>query len=342
MLIRFSYYQSLVYKKKLIVLAFIVPLFMIPLSLVDTSYGQESLEFTSYYDQLSVAEKSAYDVCVDPFNAKDPKTDTWTELTSDKEVSNLVTEQATVDMAAKIASLENPGYFWLLNAPELNADKTLTFDIGEFNKDDLETIKLFANQARIDAGTDPSFFAVISAIDSKLREEVELARANETGPSLDNAYGAIVEGKADSLGFAAAFKYCLQEIYKEDDDKDVVTIYGKLVSTQGSESHAWNAVNEGEGWFGVDVALNKKFNVSTYLMMASNTQGHQTNYTFEASHQPDMGVLLGNYIRTPDIQYVEPPPPPELTFLDQWGSHIIIITIIAILCVILLVFARRS
>ena len=326
----------------MIILALILPLFIVPLSLVDTSYGQQSPEFKSYYDQLSDAEKEVYDVCVDPFGDGNPMGYTWSVLTSTGTVS--ATEQGTVDIAAKVASLDNPGYFWLWNIPKLNEDKTLTFELIEgFDKDaHVKEMKEFADQARMDAGTDPSFSAVINAIDSKLREKAELAGTVEDEPSADNAYGAIVKGKANSLGFAAAFTYCFKEIYGDDEGKDVVTIYGKLVDTLGSQEHAWNAVNEGEGWFGVDVALNEKLGVSTYLMMSSNARGYNTDYTFEASHQPNMAALLGTHMFTPDIQYVKPVPPPEPSFLEKWGSHIIIITITAVLCAVLLAFARRS
>lgn len=330
-------------KIKLIILALILPLFIVPLSLVDTSYGQQSPpEFKSYYDQLSDAQKDVYDVCVDPFGDGKPMDNEWSVLTSTVTVS--ATEQGTVDIAAKVASLDNPGYFWLWNNPKLNEDSTLTFEfINEFDKDiHVTEMEEFADKARIDAGTEPSFSAIINTIDSKLREKVELETTVEDEPSADNAYSAIVKGKASSLGFAAAFTYCFQEIYTGDEGKDVVTIYGKLVNTLGSQEHAWNAVNEGEGWFGVDVALNEKLDVSTYLMMSSNSQGHNTDYTFEASHQPNMAALLGIHIFTPEIQYIKPIPPPEPSFLEKWGSHIIIITITAVLCAVLISFARRS
>lgn len=320
-------------KKAVLALVFLASFLVLPLALADSSNA--TTDFTSYGDQLSADEIIVYDACVDPFeDGSDPLEKNWNDSNPTPTVG--VIDQSIIDIAVKAASLDHPGYFWLLKEITYNGS-TLSFDISDLDLDANNKMKSFASSIEGDTISEK-----IAAINSKLRSEVEyveyLPEDDDYNVLDGTAYGAIINKKANAYGFAAAFTFCAEELYIK-----AVTLCGELNDPDSSKPHAWNVVQD-EGWYGVDVALNKQKETNTYLMMAAYDHGYQTDYTFKVSHSANMSSYLGTdvVINTPVLKVREIEPPIEPTLLEKYGQHILVITIITILCVVMFTYAKRG
>ncbi len=323
-------------KKALLALVFVSPLLFLPLLTADVSEAGVA-DFTSYYSQLEDDEKVIYD----SISTVPSSENGWSVTLASEADAN------SVKHAVAAAYLDDPGKIWLMKVPADLAgayvydqsSKTVTFSLPEGISESYEqSMADFAD--RIEIQTDTSVSEAMKLINSMLRTSAEYTEDTDN-PLYYTAYGAMVLGKANSFGFAAAVKYCADNSAA---DYDVAVVCGKLNDPDGSYSHSWNAVRGSEGWYGVDVGLNELEDTSHYLMKASNDHGYNTDYTFEASHDPDISGFMetGSVINSPEL-YIRPAEVPvEPTFLDKYGGDIVIISIIAVLCVVLAFFARRQ
>lgn len=323
-------------KKVLLALVLVVPFLFLPLASADSSEA-EVTDFTSYYSQLDDEEKAVYDAVGTQPNAENG----WTATLSAEATAD------SVKHAVAAAYLDDPGKIWLWMVPTDLANtyvydqtaKTITFTLlTGVSSSYTEAMKNFAEGLEIQADTSAS--EAVSIINSKLRNVAEYTDDTDN-PLYYTAYGAIVLGKANSFGFAAAVKYCASN--NTINNYDVALVCGKLNDPDGSYSHAWNVVRDTDAWYGVDVGLNEEKDTNTYLMKASNDHGYNTDYTFAASHDPDISNYIGTnvVIDTPEL-FVRPPEVvPEPTFIEKYGGDIVIITIVAVLCIVLAFFARR-
>ncbi|MDN5357586.1 MAG: hypothetical protein PWR17_755 [Candidatus Methanomethylophilaceae archaeon] len=323
-------------KKVLLALVLAVPLLFLPLASADSSEAGTT-DFTSYYSQLDDEEKAVYDaICAQP-NADNG----WTAALSIEVTAD------SVKHAVAAAYLDDPGKIWLWMVPtdlantyiydEMNG--TITFELlTGVSSSYAESMEDFAEGLGIQADTSAS--EAVSIINSKLRNVAEYTDDTDD-PLYYTAYGAIVLGKANSFGFAAAVKYCASN--NAVNNYDVALVCGKLNDPYGSYPHAWNAVRDAYAWYGVDVGLNEEKNTNTYLMKASNDLGYNTDYTFAASHDPDISSYIEtNVVINPPELFIRPSEAdPELTFIEEYGEDIVIITIVAVLCIALAFFARR-
>ncbi len=323
-------------KKVVLALVFLASFLVLPLTIADSSYAVS--ESTWYGDQLSGDEKTIYDACIDPYeDGLNPLDKEWIGNGPTPVVS--VIDQVIIDKAVKVASIDNPGYFWLWKAPTI-VDGKLSFDVSDINTVVFVTkMKAFAS-----AMSGNTVSEKMTSIDSELRSKVEYYNVPEDNVNYDplngTVYGAIINSKANSYGFAAAVTFCAKELGVE-----AVTICGELNNPDGSKAHAWNTIkNENGDWYGVDIALNKQKNTARYIMMAANDHGYQTNYTFKASHSADMSSYLVTdvIINTPELHVRIFEPPAEPTFIEKYGPHILIITIITVLCVVMLTYVKRG
>jgi transglutaminase/protease-like cytokinesis protein 3 len=322
-------------KKTLLALIFVSPLLFLPFVTADSSEAGTE-DFFSYYSQLDDEEKAVYDAI-----ANSPSSENGWSVTLVAEA-----DADSVKHAVAAAYLDDPGKIWLLKVP---ADlvgsyvydpsaRTVTFSLPDGVSDSYEqSMADFAGSIGIQADTSVS--EAMRLIDLRLRSSAVYTEDTDN-PLYYTAYGAMVLGKANSFGFAAAVKYCAEN----SATYDVAIVCGTLNDPDGSYPHSWNAVRDSEGWYGVDVGLNEKKDTSHYLMKASNDHGYNTDYTFAASHDPDISGFMetGSVIKSPEL-YIRPTEVPvEPTFLDKYGGDIVIISIIAILCVALAFFARRQ
>ncbi len=331
-------------KKPFLVLAAVLPLLLLPFFVSEESEAADSFTYGSKLDPES---KSVYDVCVDPYKGSDPMNRTWSNPTPLlPEVSN-----AALKAGATAAFLDHPNYFWLWNVPTgienaierveggkirfivPNVNVNYTFEMVECVKE----MHSFASGMMI--GVDTSTYDAINMFDMRLREKAIFVDG-EDDPLANTAYGAIVLGKANHLGFAAAMKYCAMV----KNVADVIVIPGTLHSTEKSVPHVWNAVHDGSGWYVTDTGLNEIGNTNHYVMKASNEYGPDTDYTISASHHPGADSYMESLytIKTPEISYRAPPLPPEPTFTDKHGSDIMLIAMVAVLCVVMLYAIRRA
>ena len=323
-------------KKAVLALVFLASFLVLPLALADSSNA--TTDFTSYGNQLSDDERIVYDACVDPYgDGSDPLEKNWNDTTP-APIAISSTDLNIINTAVKAASLDNPSYFWLWNDPVLiGSDLSFVIPFDTDTTEIINQMKSFASSIEGDTISEK-----IAAINSKLRSEVkyvEYSPEDDDYNVLDGtAYGAIINKKANAYGFAAAVTFCAQEL-----NVKAVTLCGELNDPDSSKPHAWNAV-EDEGWYGVDVSLNKQKETNTYLMMAAYDHGYQTDYTFKVSHSANMSSYLGtdHVINTPVLKVREIEPPIEPTLLEKYGQHILVITIITILCVVMFTYAKRS
>ena len=326
------------FKRNLFVAVFVLSLFLVPLALTEEAYGTP--DFDVYYDQLPDDEKAIFGILADPYgNGSAPADNDWNPSVT------VTADAETVESIAKLMVLEDPGrYYWLWIAPVLNEDNTLTFtsvegfDVAEFE----EETENFVKDVKSGLEQDHSFVDAAKAIDVKLRAKVKYVD-DEDKPHAGTAYGAIVLGEADAFGFAAAFNHAVKKFY--NGGFDVLTVAGKLHDSEGYSMHAWNVAKNAEGtWFGVDVALNKINNTGEYAMVASNDKGSPLGHTFASSHQQDLpgytGLKILFEVPEPHMREILPPEPP--TMLEKYGSHVFVITIITVLCIVMIVYSRRG
>lgn len=322
-------------KKVVLVLMFLASFLVLPLAIADSSNAVT--EFTSYGDQLSEDERMIYGVCIDPYQDHSVPLDRdW----DDPSPTVSIIDMKVINTAVKAASLDYPSYFWLWATPILD-EYTLSFFVPEF---DITTIEVITQmKAFVSNISGETVSEKIAAIDSELRSKVEYVNhVPEDDVSYDlldgTAYGAIVKGKANSYGFAAAVTFCAQEL-----DIDVITIFGELNDPKDSKVHGWNLVQD-EGWYGVDVALNKEKVTDTYVMMAAYDLGYKTDYTFKASHNANMSKYLdkSDVIFAPELHIRIIEPPTEPTFIEKYGQEILVIIIITVLCVVMLTYVKRG
>ena len=330
-------------KRLFLVLAAVLPLIVLPLSV---SLESDAAEPFDYGSQLDPESKSVYDVCVNPYNGANPMNRTWDNPTP------LLPEvgEAALKTGAIAAFLDHPDYFWLWNVPSgvenavIQEDGKIRFVLPEvdtvYRSEKVGCVKEmydFADGMIISEKT--SIYDAMKLIDRKLRDKSVLTDAEEE-PLADTAYGAIVLGKASSLGFAAALKYCAEV----KNVAGTVVIPGTLNSIEKSEPHFWNAVRDGEGWYVTDIALNKASDTDYYLMKAHNEYGLNTDYTLSASHQPGVDVYAESMysLKTPEISFRAPSDPPEPTFSESYGSEIMLIAMVAVLCAIMIYAIRNA
>ncbi len=319
-------------KKVVLVLMFLASFLVLPLAIADSS--DAITEFTSYGDQLSIDERMIYDACIDPYqDDSDPLAKEWNDPTP----TVSITDMKVINTAVKAASLDHPSYFWLWKTPTLDED-TLTFFVPDFEITTIEVIKQMKAFASNISGETVS--EKIATINSELCSKVEYVPEDDGSYDLldGTAYGAIVKGKANSYGFAAAVTFCAQE-----SGIDVVTVCGELNDQKDSKVHGWNLV-EDEGWYGVDVALNKQKDTDTYVMMAAYDLGYKTDYTFKASHSGNMSKYLekNEVVFTPELHIRTIEPPTEPTFIEKYGQEILVIIIITVLCVVMFTYVKRG
>ncbi|MDD3351843.1 MAG: hypothetical protein PHY89_05260 [Candidatus Methanomethylophilaceae archaeon] len=322
--------------KALLALVFVSPLLFLPLVTADSSEAGTA-NFTSYCSQLDDEEKAVYDVI-----STVPSSENGWSATLAAEA-----DADSVKHAVAAAYLDDPGKIWLLKVPADLAGayvydpaaKTVTFSLPDVDSASYgQSMADFAGSIGIQ--TDTSVSEAMMLIDSKLRSFSEYTEDTDN-PLYYTAYGAMVLGKANSFGFAAAVKYCADSSVAS---YNVAVVCGMLNDPDGSYPHAWNAVEGSEGWYGADVGLNEEKNTAHYLMKASNDHGYNTDYTFAASHDPDIsGFMETSSVVNPPELYIRPAEVPvEPTFLEKHGGDIVIISIIAVLCVALAFFARRQ
>lgn len=320
------------------VAVFVLSLFVVPLAFTEEAYGDDDGP-VSYLDQLSGKEATVFGILADPYNNGGVLTGIeWSPVTVTGDI-----DEDTVASVAKLMVLEDPGrYYWLWTTPTLN-ENTLTFTPveGFENEESFEEMEKFAKEVKSELKQDPLVEDVARAVDKKLRERTEYV-ADEDKPSVGTAFGAIVLKEADSFGFAAAFNYTIKEIY--GDSIKVLTVAGKLHDSEGYSQHAWNVVRNAEKiWYGADVALNKTNNTDDYVMVASNDEGNPLGWTFAASHQQDMSGYTGlkTVIDVPEPHMKDTSTEPPTT-LEKYGSHVFVITIITVLCIVMIVYSRRG
>lgn len=313
---------------------------MVPLALTEESHATPEESFL-YHSKLSDDEMEIFEILKDPYeDGSKPTGDTWNDSVA---VVPEGTESKVVESVAKLITLEDPGLYWLWAAPVLNEDLTLKFTpvYGFDTEDSLEEMNAFIEEIKSEQELEHELGDVVKIIDGKLREKVEFT--DDDGTVAGTAFGAIVEGKANSFGFSAAFNYAIKEIY--DGRLNVLTVVGKLHNSEGYTLHAWNVVSDADGtWYGVDITLNKVDNTDSYIMKASNDRGNSEGYTFAASHQSYPSEYLGLEILfdapEPYKREILPPEPP--TILEKYGSHVIVLIIVSILSILMIVHARKA
>lgn len=327
-------------KNAFLALFLAAPLLFLPLASADSAEAGTSYS-TSYYSQLTDEEMGVYDA----IKATEPDSgNNWTVTLS----ADPAPSADSVRHAVAALYLDEPGLIWLWKVPNDlenafaydGAAKTIVFELlPEVDQTTYADEMIgFVEDLDIEEGTSVS--EAIAMIDSKLRNAAEYTN-DVDNPLYYTAYGAMIGGKANSFGFAAAVKYCVDNLTTVTYES--VIICGTLNDPDGSYAHSWNAVNDSGSWYGVDVGLNEKKNTDAYIMKASNDRGYNTDYIFNASHDPDMSGFIGtNMVINPPELFIRPVEvPQEPTFIEKYGGDIVIISIVAVLCITLAIFARR-
>lgn len=137
----------------------------------------------------------------------------------------------------------------------------------------------------------------IVAVNNYLMDNCDFS--DSTQPFADNAYGALVMGKASSKGFASAFKLIMDNM-----SINCVTVDGILNVNGMLRYHSWNVVQYLSGTYIVDSALNDETISTNYLRVGvesvNNMYYPYVTFSNKVATMPSLdmgnGMVMDEYV----------------------------------------------
>lgn len=278
----------------LLMLLMCFPVFSASADDADMRYGRKKLGETAN----GAALQYVYDRLVEGCRANTPTT---IDLSHD---SHRVPYETFVSLVFPMFYSDYPEYFWLQNGGYSYAyDGDLM--ISSFTPGYVSGI---SNLASAKSAFDTKVNTLLQRLSGTdydkaktLHDQLIDTTTYVSGANDQNAYGALVEGKAVCNGYARAYQHLLQKA-----GIPAWYVQGTSVnpSTGNSESHAWNLVKLDGQWYYTDVTWDDQdaYTFYTYFnITASQLQKGHTLNTLYASLVPQATATAANYYQKEDL-----------------------------------------
>lgn len=161
--------------------------------------------------------------------------------------------------------------------------------------------------------------------------------------AVSNAYDALVGRSSSSAGIAAAFTYLC-----EYNQVDALTVRGTVVTNADGDTAVgyWNAVFDGEStWYAVDVAVYNGDDRDPLLAGMSTlvpVSAGDANRGFGSTHVADLDLAAPNSLESVQVSATGYDWPDDRTFLEKWGTHVVVILLVVIVAAVMLHAVRTG
>ncbi len=308
--------------KTMTLLAVAAVLALLSVSAVPASDGDASA--SHYKDALDSNGQALYAVLAERFaGATDvPAT---IGITMDVKVDSSNQTEYVAEMVNRTLAayyLSDPSPIWLWNTPVTEVDVstvtgdgkcTISFELSvpdEFREGTKAKEAVQALEEKLVA-FDGTSREKVSSINDKLRG---ISSKTDGEAEVSSVYDALVKGESSSAGIAAAFTCLAQR-----SGVTVLTVYGDVKTSDGSEKGYWNeAVDDGK-WYAVDCTWNSKTSKNCLLAGAftSVTFG-ETEVGFGATHSAtEFEGLSAPGIEAKGVDW-----PDDRSFFEKYGVYI--------------------